>query len=55
MIDTECLGSVTTKLRPLEIVVFWIDTASGREKSLAVLSDGAVIVFTSARGAGVTP
>ena len=53
--DTECFGKVTTKLRPLRSVLLLIETASGLEKSFAACSDGAVMVFNSARAAGMAP
>jgi len=41
--------------RAAGIVLVDVETASGWEKLLEVLSDGAVMVVTSARGSGVTP
>ena len=53
--DTEFCGRVTRNLRPVAIVLLDGDTASGREKSLAALSEDALIVFICARAEGVTP
>ena len=53
--DTECFGKVTTNFRPLRAVAFLMKTAAGRAKSFAAVSDGALIVFISARSSGIAP
>ena len=55
MADIECFGRVTVNWRAAGIVLVDVEMALGREKSLEVLREGAVMVLSSARGDGVIP